>query len=52
MSAINIRNPKGKLIAIGGAVDRGTGSDLENSEVLAVRFLEKGINPFSKTKPD
>ena len=43
MSVINIRKPKGKLIAIGGAVDRGTGSDLENSEVLAVKFLEKGI---------
>jgi cyanophycinase len=43
MSAINSKNPKGKLIAIGGAVDRGTGSDSDNSENLIINFLEKGI---------
>lgn len=31
------------LLAIGGAVDKGTGSDQQNSENLSLRFLEEGI---------
>lgn len=38
-----IKNPKGILIAIGGAVDKGTGSDIDNSESLSTKFLEDGI---------
>ncbi|MEX0810705.1 MAG: cyanophycinase [Chitinophagales bacterium] len=38
-----MKKPKGILIAIGGAVDRGTGSDLENSEARSDKFLEAGI---------
>lgn len=39
------KKPKGILIAIGGAVDKGTGSDDDknNSENLVEKFLEKGI---------
>ena len=40
---MSIKNPKGKLIAIGGAVDRGTGSDSDNSENLDSKFLEEGV---------
>ncbi len=40
---MSVNKPKGKLIAIGGAVDKGTGSDSENSENLDVKFLEIGI---------
>ena len=35
--------PRGMLLAIGGAVDKGTGSDQQNSENLNLRFLEAGI---------
>jgi cyanophycinase len=35
--------PRGKLLAIGGAVDKGTGSDTENSEGFSLKFLEEGI---------
>lgn len=35
--------PKGILIAIGGAVDKGTGSDTDNSEHISLKFLEEGI---------
>ncbi len=38
-----IKSPKGMLLAIGGAVDKGTGSDTQNSEVLNPKFLEDGI---------
>jgi len=27
---MNVKNPKGRLIAIGGAVDEGTGADTED----------------------
>lgn len=39
------KKPKGILIAIGGAVDKGTGSDDDknNSENLVEKFLEEGI---------
>jgi len=40
---MNVKNPKGKLIAIGGAVDKGIGFDSENSENPNVKFLELGI---------
>lgn len=43
MSTMNMKNPKGKLITIGGAVDKGTGSDSQNSENPNARFLELGI---------
>ena len=43
MSNIKLKKPKGKLIAIGGAVDKGTGSDINNSENLSAQFLELGI---------
>jgi len=45
MSTLDIKHPKGKLIAIGGAVDKGTGADndTENSEGTMNRFLEEGI---------
>ena len=43
MSTMNVKNPKGKLIVIGGAVDKGTGFDSENSEDLSVKPLELGI---------
>jgi cyanophycinase len=38
-----MRKPKGILIAIGGAVDKGTVEELDNSEDLSSRFLEVGI---------
>ncbi|HAW53022.1 MAG TPA: cyanophycinase [Flavobacteriales bacterium] len=38
-----IHNPKGKLIAIGGAVDKGTPPDTSNAENLGAKFLEEGI---------
>ena len=38
-----INNPKGKLIAIGGAVDKGTPPDITNAENLGDKFLEDGI---------
>lgn len=38
-----INNPKGKLIAIGGAVDKGTPPDASNSENINGKFLEEGI---------
>jgi len=40
---MNVKNPKGKLIAIGGAVDEGTGADTEDSENLRAKFCELGI---------
>ncbi len=40
---MDVKNPKGKLIAIGGAVDKGTGVDTEDSENLSNKFLELGI---------
>ena len=42
---ISIKKPKGILIAIGGAVDKGTGSDDDqnNAENLMEKFLEEGI---------
>jgi len=40
---MTVKNPKGKLITIGGAVDKGTVSDSENSEGLSIEFLELGI---------
>jgi cyanophycinase len=40
---MNIHNPKGILIAIGGAVDKGTPPDITNAENLADKFLEEGI---------
>lgn len=43
MSPINITNPKGKLIAIGGAVDKGTAPENDNAEGSSIKFLEKGI---------
>ncbi len=43
MSTMTVKNPKGKLITIGGAVDKGTVSDSENSEGLSIEFLELGI---------
>jgi len=43
MSPIKIKNPKGKLIAIGGAVDKGTAPENNNAEGNGVKFLEKGI---------
>jgi len=43
MSTMSTKNPKGKLIAIGGAVDKGTGADTVDSENLNVKFLELGI---------
>ncbi|MBZ9650941.1 cyanophycinase [Psychroflexus montanilacus] len=38
-----MKKPTGILIAIGGAVDKGTGSDLDNSEQHSNKFLEAGI---------
>lgn len=38
-----MKKPRGVLIAIGGAVDKGTGSDLDNSEKDCNKFLEAGI---------
>lgn len=38
-----MNNPKGILIAIGGAVDSGTGPEVENSEKYSDKFLEAGI---------
>lgn len=38
-----MKKPKGILIAIGGAVDKGTAAELENSEDLSMKFLEVGI---------
>ncbi|MDZ7848154.1 MAG: cyanophycinase [Owenweeksia sp.] len=38
-----MKKPKGILIAIGGAVDKGTGLELENAENLNAEFLEIGI---------
>lgn len=38
-----MEKPKGILIAIGGAVDRGTDSELDNAEDLSGKFLETGI---------
>jgi len=38
-----MKSPKGMLLAIGGAVDKGTGSDIQNSEDQNLRFLEEGI---------
>lgn len=38
-----MKKPKGILIAIGGAVDRGTDTDLDNSEKGSNKFLEAGI---------
>lgn len=38
-----MKKPAGILIAIGGAVDKGTGSELENGENLNAKFLEVGI---------
>ena len=38
-----MKKPKGILIAIGGAVDKGTVSELDNSEGLGANFLEAGI---------
>lgn len=43
MPTTKSETPKGILIAIGGAVDKGTGSDTDNSENLNLRFLEDGI---------
>jgi cyanophycinase len=43
MSPINIKNPKGKLIAIGGAVDKGSAAENNNAEGSSVKFLEEGI---------
>ena len=40
---MNFKTPIGKLIAIGGAVDKGTGSDSDNSENFNIKFLEEGI---------
>jgi len=40
---MNVKNPKGRLIAIGGAVDEGTGADTEDSENLTAKFCELGI---------
>lgn len=40
---MNIHNPKGILIAIGGAVDKGTPPEITNAENLANKFLEEGI---------
>jgi len=40
---MSAKNPKGKLIAIGGAVDKGIGVDSENSGNLKSEFLELGI---------
>lgn len=38
-----MKKPKGILIAIGGAVDKGTGPEMENAENLSDKFLEAGI---------
>lgn len=38
-----MNKPKGILIAIGGAVDSGTGSENDNSEKGSNKFLEAGI---------
>jgi len=43
MSTMNVKKPKGKLIAIGGAVDKGAGSDSENSGALSLKFHALGI---------
>jgi len=43
MSPINIKNPKGKLIAIGGALDKGTAPEKNNAEENSGNFLEEGI---------
>ena len=43
MSTMSIKNPKGKLIAIGGAVDKGIDSDSNNSENASAEFFELGI---------
>ncbi|WP_299459899.1 cyanophycinase [uncultured Microscilla sp.] len=42
---LSVKTPKGILIAIGGAVDKGTGpdDDDDNPEDLADKFLEEGI---------
>ena len=40
---MSAKNPKGKLIAIGGAVDKGIEVDSENSGNLKSEFLELGI---------
>ncbi|MBN4062338.1 cyanophycinase [Bacteroidales bacterium AH-315-I05] len=40
---MNVKKPKGKLIAIGGAVDKGAGSDSENSGALSLKFHALGI---------
>jgi len=40
---MSVKNPRGKLIAIGGAVDKGIGVDSENSGNLKSEFLELGI---------
>ena len=43
MSTMNVKSPKGKLIAIGGAVDKGSSLDSDNSENPSTQFLELGI---------
>ena len=40
---MSVKNPRGRLIAIGGAVDKGIGVDSENSGNLSSEFLELGI---------
>ena len=40
---MNVKIPKGKLITIGGAVDKGTDLDSGDSEILSKKFLELGI---------
>lgn len=40
---VKMNKPKGTLIAIGGAIDRGTGSDTDNSGEDGLSFLEEGI---------
>ncbi|MCH7536204.1 MAG: cyanophycinase [Bacteroidetes bacterium] len=40
---MNVKSPMGKLIAIGGAVDKGSSLDSDNSENPSTQFLELGI---------
>ena len=40
---MNVKSPKGKLIAIGGAVDKGKDSETENAENPNSSFQEEGI---------
>ena len=43
-------NPKGKLVIIGGSVDRGSFSESETDLKRSLKFFEKGILKFPQYK--